>query len=276
VREESEIREVGEVSPLRRVSCASSVLAKVECTRHSFGSRRGEFDSVSKNQHSKKAIDSIKAGVDTQEHSNSPKFEITISPGDSMHDRKVPLFKHLTCALTALTLGLGVQQVVAQPGAGAKFGARDPRTCSSRNQPAKGAPTAAQLRQYFICQEEGVTKSYSGSVTLNLLTDVVVQVGNGRPFNIATDSWPDVDPSKTVYPIRGGYTQWSCGVLGEDGYVAGHSCNRVLQPHASGICYMDSFGDWQCKFMDGNAAISNACPGGGGATECLLPAPTGN
>jgi hypothetical protein len=193
-----------------------------------------------------------------------------------MHCKKVSLIKPLACALTALALAFSTHTASAQAGAGAKFGARDPRTCSSRNQPAKGAPTAAQLRQYFICQEEGVTQSYSGSAMLHLLTDVVVQVGNGRPFNIATDSWPDIDPSKTVYPIRGGYTQWSCGVLGESGYVAGHSCDRTLQPHASGICYMDSFGDWQCKFMDGNAIHSNACPGGGGATECLLPAPTGN
>ena len=66
-------------------------------------------------------------------------------------------------------------------GVGAKFGARDPHTCSSRKEPVKGALTAEQSRQYFICDQERV---WTGATTfLNLVTDVKVEIGKGRPLN---------------------------------------------------------------------------------------------
>ena len=165
--------------------------------------------------------------------------------------------------------------VAAQKGAGAKFGARDPRTCTSLKDPQRGAPTGEQMKKVFICQEESVTRSVGGSETLHLLTNVTMQVGRARPFQMSTDAWPDSDPSQPVYPVQGGYTSWSCGVIGYMANQKGHNCNKVDQPHSSGICYKNSFGNWVCKFMDGNARTSNACPGTGGATECLLPPPSG-
>ncbi|HZR01982.1 MAG TPA: hypothetical protein VFA81_02265 [Burkholderiales bacterium] len=179
-------------------------------------------------------------------------------------------------AFVALVLGLTLTSgaTFAQKGAGAQFGARDPRTCASIKEPQKGAPTGEQMRKVFICQEEGVTNG-SGGQTLHLLTDVTMQVGKARPFMMSTDAWPDSDPSKPVYPVRGGYNEWSCGVIGYMAYQKGHNCWKVEQPHASGICYNNSFGDWVCKFLDGNAKTVTACPGNGGATECMLPPPAG-
>jgi hypothetical protein len=169
----------------------------------------------------------------------------------------------------AITLGSGI--ALAQKGSGAKFGARDPRTCASLKEPQKGAPTGEQMRKVFICQEEGLTR---GGDILNLLTNVTMQVGKARPFMMSTDAWPDSDPSQPVYPVQGGYIQWACGVIGYMSNQKGHNCTKVEQLHSSGICYKNSFGDWVCKFMDGNAKTVNACPGAGGATECLLPPPT--
>jgi len=172
------------------------------------------------------------------------------------------------------SLAVGLPPAIAQDGAGKPFGARDPRTCASRKEPAQGAPTAAQLKQYFICDYEIVNNAWSTAI-LNLITGVTLEVGKGRPFNILTDSFPSIDPTETVYPIQGAYTLWSCGELGKSGNEPGHSCGMKYQNNnAEGICYKDSFANWHCKFLGKTQTITNACPGAGGATICRLPPPT--
>jgi hypothetical protein len=105
---------------------------------------------------------------------------------------------------------------------------------------------------------------------------VTVEVGSGRPFNMALDSFPGVDPTQTIYPIRGKYTLWLCGVVGKDGNETGHSClSRSQNDDAQGICYRDSFSDWHCKFLGKSLTVTNACPGKGGAAICRIPPPTG-
>ena len=186
------------------------------------------------------------------------------------------LYKARVCLCATVALVVCIRPALAQSGVAAQFGARDPRTCSSRREPSKGAPSGDQLTRYFICDEEKVTKSIASGDLLYLLTDVNVEVGKGRPFDMGTDAWPDVDPSQTVYPIRGRYTSWQCGALGTHGNEPGHSCDKLEQPHAKGICYKDTFADWHCKFSDpGQTSTTNGCPGGGGATSCRLPPPTG-
>jgi hypothetical protein len=165
-----------------------------------------------------------------------------------------------------LFFAAAVTGALGQSGVGAKFGARDPRTCASRKEPAKGAPTAGQLKEYFICDVERVTNSVSGD-TLWLLTNVSVEVGKGRPFNIVTDSWPEIDPSQTVYPVRGGHTYFQCTALGKIGGDPGKNCFKYEQPHASGICYKSTFGDWHCKMSDNDAT---------GTTMEKFPPPAGN
>jgi hypothetical protein len=89
----------------------------------------------------------------------------------------------------------------------------------------------------------------SGSVgdLLYLVTDIVIEVGKGRPFNALTDSYTDIDPSQPIYPIRGSYVGWQCGVVGSIGAAAGHNCARNDGASQGGTCYKDSFGDWHCK-----------------------------
>src|ERR1019366_1712559 len=177
----------------------------------------------------------------------------------------------LRFVVLVFVLALGVVGAFGQSGAGAKFGARDPRTCASRKNPVKGAPTADQLKQYFICDYEQVSYAW-GPGALTLVADVTVEVGKGRPFNIVLDSFSGIDPAQTVYPIRGRYTLWNCGELGKDGNEPGHSCqNKIQNDNAVGICYQDSFGDWHCKFLGKTLTFTNACPGTGGATACRIP-----
>ncbi len=151
--------------------------------------------------------------------------------------------------LAFLTLAAALP-ALAQPGIGAKFGSRDPQTCASQKEPARGAPTGAQLREYFICDSERVTGSASSSRLLYLVTGVNVEVAKGRPFNMATDSWSDIDTSQMVYPVRGAYTQWQCVELGKINGDRGKNCTKWEYPHASGVCYKSTFGDWHCKLYD--------------------------
>ena len=151
------------------------------------------------------------------------------------------------CLLIALALAFEGSFVVAQDGAGKIFGARDPRTCPSR----KAGLSAAQARQYLICDSESVSNPGSESPGLTLVTDVVVEVGKGRPFNYQSDSFGfattnGIDPSQTVFPIRGSMNSWDCVKLGAIGGDPGKSCVKWPGPAMTGICFKNSFGDWHC------------------------------
>jgi hypothetical protein len=157
-------------------------------------------------------------------------------------------------AALVIALSVAAVEALAQKGSGASFGARDARTCPSRKEPRNGAPSAAQLKQYVICDSEHFQAAGASGALLYLVGNVSIEAGKGRPFNILTDSWPDVDPSQTVYPIRGTYMQWQCseprkpipGVTNAP--VAGKNCFKYETPSpASGIAYKDTFGDWHTK-----------------------------
>ena len=107
----------------------------------------------------------------------------------------------------------------------------------------------------------------SGSVgdLLYLVTDVNIEVGKGRPFNPANDSFNSIDPSQLVYPIRGTYVGWQCSVLGSIGGVAGKNCARSSGPTIGGSCYKDAFGDWHC----------NLCCYMGSSSKAGFPPPAG-
>ena len=157
-------------------------------------------------------------------------------------------------AALAIALSVAAISAFAQKGSGGKFSARDARTCPSRKEPRNGAPSAAQLKQYVICDMEYVQAAGASGALLYLVGNVNIEVGKGRPFNILTDSFPDVDPSQTVYPIRGTFMQWQCaepqkpipGVTNAP--VVGKNCFKYETPStASGISYKDTFGDWHTK-----------------------------
>jgi hypothetical protein len=139
----------------------------------------------------------------------------------------------------------------AQDAKGAKFGSRDPRTCPSRAE----ALSAATAKQYFICDSEYTVGPNASGESIYLVSDVTVELGKSRPFNPNTDGFGfeaanAIDPSQSVVPIRGSFNGWVCGKLGQINASPGKSCNLTTNPHASGLCFKSSFGDWHCTMLD--------------------------
>ena len=152
--------------------------------------------------------------------------------------------KRIVFPLVALALAM---VTLAATGDGKKFGARDPRGCPSLKEPTGGAPSAAQVTRILACQAEFLQHSGAIGDLLYLVTDVSAEIGKGRPFNPRTDSYPSIDPTQTVYPIRGTYTHWQCGVSGSIGAPAGKNCSRNDAIPMGGSCFKDTFGDWHCS-----------------------------
>jgi hypothetical protein len=162
----------------------------------------------------------------------------------------------VTFAYWFLAVNAGV--LLAQPGlvpqasVGRAYGTRDPLACTSKKEPARGAPSAEQARQYFICGKSGDRESRD---TLFLVENVRAEVGKGRPFqggNLADINMHDIDPSLPVYPIRGAYVLYSCRKLNQRlyGQRAEDQCMIWDHPNAEGACYTTTFGDWNCKMAD--------------------------
>ncbi|HLY62524.1 MAG TPA: hypothetical protein VKV95_17420 [Terriglobia bacterium] len=151
--------------------------------------------------------------------------------------------------LVVLVVCVGLPLAFAQKGAGKPYLARDPKTCDSRKAPEKGEISAAQAAQYLTCDMEVI----NGFGQLSQVTDVKVEVGKGRPFNINTDSIPDIDVSALVFNIRGSYNWAYCSKVDGTVTVAGKNCSRGPQPAAQGMCYKNNFGDWHCSMRDGAA-----------------------
>ena len=166
---------------------------------------------------------------------------------------------HRVPLLVVIGMALSLSPAFAQKGAGKSFGGRDPRTSDSRKAPAKGAISAEHAKQYVIADSEGVSESIASGKMLHLVTDVKVEVGKGRPFNMQDDSFDwakdnGIDPAQTVYPIRGSYNSWTCSELGTITGDPGKNCTKLPQPAANGICFKSSSGDWHCTMTDFNAS----------------------
>ncbi|MEP6491746.1 MAG: hypothetical protein ABJF01_03660 [bacterium] len=148
----------------------------------------------------------------------------------------------------------------AQPGAGAKYGARDPLECSDHSAPARGAITSAAAAKYVTCEQEHV-----GAPSLYLVENMKVQIGAPRPYEQRADGRHDnIDPAQPVYPIRGSYDVYACAAVyswpktgnSPAESNAGKNCRTHGQPHASGKCYKTTFADWQCFMSDYDAPVS--------------------
>ncbi len=170
----------------------------------------------------------------------------------------------LAIAVALAGVSLAPSSAHAQPGVAAKFGARDPKTCVDRTKPVRGVITPALAAAYVACSEESV--SYTA---LWLVEKVAVQIGAGRPFQMRTDAYNDIDPSKPIYPIRGSYVRYSCAVPSSiPGFpsTVGKNCTLYDQPHATGACYRTTFNDWRCGMKDLDNTlkiISQGIPGPG-------------
>jgi hypothetical protein len=90
---------------------------------------------------------------------------------------------------------------------GARYRARDPQTCASRKDPAKGPITADLAKKYVTCHIEA-----ESSGKLYLLENVTVEVGKGTPFKELPSSARPFggDPDGLVYQIRGSLTRYQC------------------------------------------------------------------
>ena len=161
----------------------------------------------------------------------------------------------VVAGLLAMFGSIASSQADAQESVGAKFGSRDPRTCSSRT----GSLSAATAREYFICDSEYATGPTASGETLYLVSDVKVELGRPRPFDANTDTFGfaetnAIDPSQAVVPIRGSFNAWDCSKLGAINGTPGKSCNLAPNLHATGLCFTNSFGDWHCTMTDFHAA----------------------
>ena len=139
----------------------------------------------------------------------------------------------------------------------AKYDARDPLVCPSKREPTQGAPSPEQARRYFLCHRERELDDF----TLWLFEDVKVEIGKGRPYSPAIDRYRDIDPEETVYPIRGRFTHYACRVVFYgDGPSSprnvGQNCTVTPTPNATGECYRDTFGDWQCNMSASSSGSS--------------------
>jgi hypothetical protein len=153
--------------------------------------------------------------------------------------------KQITLALL-IALGSTGVQVYGQAGAGQKYGTRDPFVCKSTIEPATGAPSPSQVKDYVKCNKisgESIAGGYSW-----LLENAQFQIGKSRPFS----SWSDVgsktiDNSQPVYPIRGTVDSYQCGRPGAIGFPAGGNCHVRKAAPFEGTCFKTTFGDWSCQ-----------------------------
>lgn len=163
--------------------------------------------------------------------------------------------------------------LVPQAGVGAKYGARDPLTCSTKTAPQQGAISAELATQYFICQFEKV----NGAGILFLAANVHLQVGKtvGRARDVIM--FPkDADPDSPVYPIRGSFDEYLCSVV-DNSYppdASGHNCALWHETKATGQCYRTGFGDWSCMMVgSGSQQIDGQPPPGFVAASAAGKAP---
>ena len=142
----------------------------------------------------------------------------------------------------------------------AQYGARNPVTCPSRKEPARGGPSAAQAIKYFTCDNEYI-QDWAYRHELHLVSDVKAEVGPGRRFDIAADHPPSnegINPAELVYPIKGSFVSWTFGPV--EASEIGRNCKRYTQQGATGSCYKTNSGDWHCRMIGRGAMVAGQPP----------------
>ncbi len=142
------------------------------------------------------------------------------------------------------------------PGDGKQYDTRDPAVCRSTKEPAKGAPSGNQLKEYVQCANERIAGGY-----ISLMQNLQIEIGKSRPYSAWSDSGhTNIDNSEPVYPIRGTYDLYSCRPPGSNGFPAGQNCNVRKATEFKGTCYKTTFSDWSCPVQgigDGFVGITN-------------------
>jgi hypothetical protein len=143
--------------------------------------------------------------------------------------------------LLAVFGGMG-SLAYGQAGAGKAYDARDPSVCKSKKDPAKGAPSPIQVRDYIRCTNEKILGQ-----GLFLYENVQPEIGKSRPYSSGADSGAgEIDSAQPVYPVRGTYDAYLCWIPTYDG-TSGKNCNVQKAAHFEGACYRTTFGDWSCR-----------------------------
>ena len=144
-------------------------------------------------------------------------------------------------ALLVVLAGAGVL-AQGQTGIGKTYHSRDPFVCKSMKEPARGAPSPSQARDYIRCANEKIWGS-----GLLLYENVQVEVGKSRPYSAGADSGAgEIDPSQPVYPVRGTWDSYTCWEPTHNGTI-GKNCNSQKAAPIAGACYRTTFGDWSCR-----------------------------
>jgi hypothetical protein len=119
------------------------------------------------------------------------------------------------------------------------FQAREPRKCSK----VTSTPSVSQATALIQCSREQM------NVHQDWITqDVKVEMGSPRAFIYRTDaSWPEIDTSSKVIPLRGSLTGYVCTAIGSVGGVQGKNCMKSVVASATGACWKTTFGDWKCN-----------------------------
>jgi hypothetical protein len=172
----------------------------------------------------------------------------------------------LLAAIVGIFLFGAGSSVFAQQGIGARYGARDPRTCADTKNPTSGAISAEQATKYVISNLE-----HQFGENLYLVENVKVEIGGSRPYNAYTDSGAaDIDTTAPVYPIRGSFDQYQCAPISKLYPNNGRNCTLYHMRKAEGKCYKTTFGDWCCTMLDlssnRNDVEPNVAPPGGSVT----------
>jgi len=178
-----------------------------------------------------------------------------------------------TQTMLALLAVLGSASVLAQgqTGVGNTYHSRDPLVCNSMKDPARGAPSPSQARDYILCANEKIMGS-----GLLLYENVQAEVGKSRPFSARADSGAgEIDPSQPVYPVRGTWDAYTCWEPTHNGTV-GKNCNMRKATPFAGACYRTTFGDWSCRVRNTSWDLSDSKAGVppprlGEATLCSVP-----
>lgn len=161
-----------------------------------------------------------------------------------------------SCAMISeVNAQAGTVPTVRDAAAGAGYSSAGPRSCPTRNVPARGALSAAQAAAYVICGRE---RELAG--VLHLVGNITVSgIAPGRRYNPREDNnVPNIDVKRPVYQIRGRLEVYYCNRTNNPypmgpNYARGTNCNVIDHPNATGLCYQDSFGAWDCKLWDINA-----------------------
>jgi hypothetical protein len=130
---------------------------------------------------------------------------------------------------------------------GAKYGTREPATCPGRTAPLKGAPSADQATQYFICDAEHELSSH-----LFLVTNVKVQVAPASHPASRSILGGDLDPTQPIWDIHGSFMQYQCSQAAtwDNAFARTHNCSTNDMPTATGYCYKSTSGEWHCTMSD--------------------------